>query len=265
MDWSLLGCTFRGHMTYAPDEPAVRDQLRAESAGQESWRCLRCATFVPGKPALRGPAAAAPRVLRDAELRSALILRLFAVERFVRAIVLGVIAYEVWRLKYARSSMEQAFDHAVPVVGSLLRGFGYNVNHSRLVGFIQHAFTLNQRTLTWLALALVAYTIIEIAESTSLWLLRRWGEYFAMVATSAFIPYEIYELASKITTLRLLAFAINVLLVVYLIFTKRLLGVRGGKKAYDARLRSESVMDGAIDAAGQAAQEPASGAGPGQG
>jgi hypothetical protein len=40
--------------------------------------------------------------------------------------------------------------------------------------------------------------------------------------------------------------------VLYLVITKRLFGVRGGKKAYDARLRSESIMDAAIAAAAAA-------------
>jgi hypothetical protein len=96
--------------------------------------------------------------------------------------------------------------------------------------------------------------VLEFLEATALWLLKRWGEYFAMVATSAGIPYEIYELADKITVLRVVAFAINVALVVYLVVSKRLFGVRGGKHAYDARLRSESIMRAAIDAA---AREPA--------
>ena len=43
----------------------------------------------------------------------------------------------------------------------------------------------------------------------------------------------------------LVLFAINLALVLYLVITKRLFGVRGGKAAYDARLRSESVMEAA--------------------
>ena len=35
----------------------------------------------------------------------------------------------------------------------------------------------------------------------------------------------------------------------YLVITRRLFGVRGGKQAYEARLRSESLMDAAINAA----------------
>ena len=95
--------------------------------------------------------------------------------------------------------------------------------------------------------------MVEILEAIALWGLHRWGEYFAFVATSAGIPYELYELAAKVTALRLTAFLINVALLVYLVLSKRLLGVRGGKAAYDARLRSESIMQTAIDAAGSSA------------
>jgi hypothetical protein len=52
---------------------------------------------------------------------------------------------------------------------------------------------------------------------------------------------------------------VNLALVLYLIITKRLFGVRGGKQAYDARLRSESVLAEAQRLAAQrpAAQRPA--------
>jgi hypothetical protein len=90
--------------------------------------------------------------------------------------------------------------------------------------------------------------VIEIIEAVGLWLLKRWGEYFAMIATSIGIPYEIYDLTAKVTPLRLVALVINVALVVYLVVTRRLFGVRGGKKAYEARLRSASILQAEIDA-----------------
>ena len=224
--------------------------LRADTAAGEAWQCLRCATFVPGAPEASGPATAAPRVRRDDELRSALILRTFAVERFVRAIIFGLIAYGVWRFKYSRYTIEHTFDREYPEIRDLLHTFGYNINSSGgLGGLIRHTFTLDQRTLTWLAIGAAAYTVVEILEGIALWMLKRWGEYFAMIATSAGIPYEIYELVAKVTVVRLGAFVLNVALVVYLVLSKRLFGARGGKKAYDERLRSESVMQAAIDAA----------------
>ena len=250
VNWNLLACALGGHVSYAPAEPGIRAMLRADTAAGEAWQCLRCATFVPGAPGASGPAAAAPRVRRDDELRSALILRTVAVERFIRAIIFGFIAYGVWRFKYSRYTIEHTFQREYPEIRDLLHTFGYNVNSSGgLVGLIRHTFTLDQRTLTWLAIGAAAYTVVEILEGIALWMLKRWGEYFAMVATSAGIPYEIYELVAKVTVVRMGAFVINVALVVYLVLSKRLFGARGGKKAYDARLRSESVMQAAIDAA----------------
>ena len=52
----------------------------------------------------------------------------------------------------------------------------------------------------------------------------------------------------------------NLLLVIYLVWTKRLFGVRGGRKAYEARMRSESVIE-----VEQAALAATSAGPPGQG
>src|SRR5262249_61689919 len=81
-----------------------------------------------------------------------------------------------------------------------------------------------------------------------LWMVKRWGEYFAMIVTSLGLPYEIYDLSNKVTVLRVVAFAVTRGLVLYLVLTKRLSGVRGGKKAYEAKLRSESLMDAEMKA-----------------
>jgi uncharacterized membrane protein (DUF2068 family) len=249
MDWSLLGCGASGHVTFAPDEPGLRERLGVSTREGAAWRCLRCGTFVIGEPTTSGPVSSAPRVRRGKELRSAFILRVFAVERGVRAIIFGALAVAIWQFSTSRMSIEQAYDNALPELRAFLRQLGFNVNHSKLLGLIQHAFKLTPHTLALLALAAGAYAVIEVIEAVGLWLLKRWGEYFAMIATSVGIPYEIYDLTAKVTVLRVVAFVINVALVVYLVVTKRLFGVRGGKKAYEARLRSASILQAEIDAA----------------
>ena len=47
------------------------------------------------------------------------------------------------------------------------------------------------------------YALIELMEAVGLWLGQRWGEYFAMVATAIFLPYEVYDLTVKVTWLRI--------------------------------------------------------------
>ena len=68
------------------------------------------------------------------------------------------------------------------------------------------------------------------------------------------------SLTVKITWLRAAAFVVNLLLVIYLVWTKRLFGIRGGKQAYEARLRTESVIE--VEQAALAAAAPGQ---PGQG
>jgi uncharacterized membrane protein (DUF2068 family) len=249
MDWSLFGCGLSGHVTYAPDEPGVRERLSVRTAAGEAWQCLRCGTFVIGAPQMSGPASQAPSVRRGNELRSVLILKVFAVERYLRATVAAILAFFVWRLKYSRQSIEQAFDREIPLVREMFHQFGYNIDNSKLVGLIQRALTLSPTTIEVVAIVLAVYAVIELFEGTGLWLVRRWGEYFAMVATSLGLPYEIFDLVAGVTVTRVVLFIINLALVLYLVFSKRLFGVRGGKAAYEARLRSESIMDAAISAA----------------
>jgi uncharacterized membrane protein (DUF2068 family) len=256
VDWSLLACGRSGHVTYAPAEPDLREQLIGQTPTGEAWRCLRCAAFVPGDPGKSGPAQDAPRVRRGKEVRSAVILRIFAIERFLRALIFLGLAYGLWRFKYARQSIDSAFDRERPIARELFLQLGYNIDNSKLVGLIQHALTLSSRSITLLAAGLAVYAIVEVVEGTGLWLARRWGEYFAMVATSVGLPLEIYDLARKVTATTLIFLAVNLALVVYLVLTKRLFGARGGKKAYDAALRSESLMAAAITAAA-AARAPA--------
>ena len=261
MDWSLFGCARQGHVTYAPDEPELRNRLMAPTAGGIAWKCLRCGAFVTGGEHGSGPAAAAPLVRRGRELRSELILRVFAVERFLRFLVIGAAAYGVWSFKYDQACIQRAYDSALPAIRALYQDLGLDVSHSKLLVLVNHALTISPRWITILAIGLPAYAVIELVEGIGLWLGRRWGEYFAMIATSAFLPLEVWELArGHITWLKVAAFAINLLLVIYLVWTRRLFGVRGGKAAYEARLRTESVIE--MEQAALAAARPARAAQP---
>ncbi len=256
VDWSTLACGQGGHMTFAPDEPELAAQMHATLSDGQAWQCLRCGSFVAGEPALSGPAATAPIVARGREVRSRLILRLFAIERFLRAIVIAAAAVGLWQFRHSQSSIEKSFDRELPAVRGLFRQLGYNIDNSKLFGLLHHALTLSSKTLTLLAIGLALYAIIELVEGTGLWLSRRWGEYFAMVATSLGLPLEIYDLTRNVTVLALLVFGVNLALVLYLVITKRLFGVRGGKAAYDARLRSESVLEAAEKAAAGRRRRP---------
>jgi uncharacterized membrane protein (DUF2068 family) len=55
---------------------------------------------------------------------------------------------------------------------------------------------------------------------------------------------EVHDLVAKgITLTRGVTFAINVAAVIYLLISKRLFGIRGGRKAYDDERRGEQLLD----------------------
>jgi uncharacterized membrane protein (DUF2068 family) len=251
VDWSLLTCARKGHITYAPDEPALRPRLHVSTPAGEAWRCLRCGTYVQGAPHGSGPAELAPLVLRGRQLRDAFILRFFALERLIRGVIVVAAAYGVWRFAQARASIQQVFDKEIPLLRPIAKQVGWDLDHSKIIESIRHLFELKSSTLTWVVVGLLAYAAVEIIEAVGLWLLKRWGEYFAVIATSAGLPLEIYELIERITAVRIGALVINLGLVVYIVVTKRLFGVRGGKEAYEAQRHAASLIE-----VEQAAGEP---------
>jgi uncharacterized membrane protein (DUF2068 family) len=108
---------------------------------------------------------------------------------------------------------------------------------------VESALNARGSTLNLVAAFLIFYGALQLVEGTGLWLLKRWGEYFAVVATALFLPLEIYELSEKITVLRIVAFLVNVAAVVYLLLSKRLFGLRGGHRAYQAQQHEASLLE----------------------
>jgi uncharacterized membrane protein (DUF2068 family) len=243
MDWSLRGCARKGHVTYAPREPELRARLHAGTTAGEAWRCLRCFDFVVGPPHGSGPAGQAPIVMRGKPLRDAFVLRLLAVERAIRALVVGALAYAVIRFSESEVSLRHLFEKALPKAKPLADTFNYDLDNSPTVQHLRHWLHSKPHTLHLVAAFLITYAVIELVEAIGLWSLKRWGEYVAVIGTSLFLPLEIYELTEKVSPLKIGAFVVNIGLVAYLVLAKRLFGARGGRTAYEHERQSESLLE----------------------
>ena len=242
-DWDLHACARKGHATYAPDEPELRARLHVTTAAGDSWRCLRCGHFVLGEPAGSGPADHAPILLRGPALRDAFILRVLAVERGVRGVAVLIAAFAVFWFKDSKTSLSNEFEKDLVHWQKAASDVNYNLNDSGLVSTIRHFLKLDSTTLVWIGIGLLAYGIIEMAECIGLWMLRRWAEYLAVVATSVGLPIEIYELARGFTATKLIVFIINIGFVLYILLSKRLFGIRGGREAFEAERAGESLLE----------------------
>jgi uncharacterized membrane protein (DUF2068 family) len=243
VDWNLRACSRSGHLTYAPTEPELRGRLEASTPLGEAWRCLRCGTYVLGPPHGCGPAENAPVLLRGKALRSAFILRFLAIERFARGLLIALLGVAVLQLKSSRVSIRDVLEKDLKAGKPLFDQLGWNATDSGLIHAIEKILNAKASTLNLVAAFLMFYGLLQLVEGVGLWMLKRWGEYFAVVATSLFLPLEMYELTERVTALRLGAFLLNLAAVAYLLLSKRLFGLRGGYQAYEASLHEASLLE----------------------
>ena len=243
MDWSLRSCARHGHVTYAAEEPPYRAKLEASTPLGEAWRCLRCGSYVLGEPHGRGPAEDAPTLLRGKQLRSAFILRALAIERWVRGTIILLLGVAVLRFESTQVSVKQLFEKDLTALRPFFKQINFNVSDSGTIRSIEKLLNARHSTLNLIAAGLLFYGALQLFEGIGLWSLKRWGEYVAVVGTTVFIPFEVYELVEKVTVLRVVALAVNVAAVLYLLLSKRLFGLRGGHRAYEASLHEASLLE----------------------
>jgi len=65
------------------------------------------------------------------------------------------------------------------------------------------------------------YAALFLTEGTGLWLRKRWGEWLTVVITSSLVPVELYEIHRHPSAVKLVVLAINIAIVVFLIYYMR--------------------------------------------
>ncbi len=65
------------------------------------------------------------------------------------------------------------------------------------------------------------YALLYAVEGVGLWMQKRWAEYLTTVATASLIPFEIWELTRGVSLLKVAALAVNIVIVVYLVYVLR--------------------------------------------
>lgn len=253
--WSLRSCARHGHLLYAVTEPELRDRLSTRTAQGEAWRCLRCGDYVLGTPAHGGPADEAPTPLRGRALRDAFVMRLLAVERWLRGLFLIVVAFGIYKFDGARDALNRTFHDSLPAIQQLADALHFDLAEAAPMRYLGMAFGAQHTTLLLIVAGLTAYGLLQLLEGIGLWSMKRWGEYVAVVGTALFVPLEIYELTDKFSAFKLVLLIVNVAAVGWLIVSKRLFGVRGGRAAYESERHSASVIE--IERAAMGSREPA--------
>ena len=143
-------------------------------------------------------------------------IKVIIVERIVKAIVLIALAIGLmvagekgllttWA-RYAQDQLNLDADDGV-IVQLLLRLL-------LVIGSFTHVNVV--------ALAAIAYALLEGTEGVGLAMRRRWAEYLTVIATGILIPYEAYEVFHRATLFKVGALLLNLAVVGYLAYRKRL-------------------------------------------
>jgi uncharacterized membrane protein (DUF2068 family) len=152
------------------------------------------------------------------ELEVTPMIRFITVERFVKGTVLVLAGI----LLLAISGTNAFHDFVVRAQSELNLDPGQHL-WKRLYERLLVSFgSASTRTRDALAGGAIVYGLLELVEGAGLLLRRRWAEYLVLVATSAFLPVEVDELIRHPTPFKGLALAVNIVIVAYLVWRKRL-------------------------------------------
>jgi uncharacterized membrane protein (DUF2068 family) len=251
LHWELLVCGVSGHMIVGVDAKSLRaeDEIFVRALDGLRWyRCLRCDSWLPLPPP-EAPTRDYPPAreeielpLRGRALRDKIVLRAIAIDRAIHFVVLGLVSVALVLF----ASHELRVRDLVYRIVNGIEGTSGNPSHRHQAGFLHtllHVAELKSSTLYAVAAFAAAYGVLEGVEAVGLWLQRRWAEYLTFVATCVFLPYEIYELSRSVTPFKIVAFAINVAIAAYLLWAKRLFGLRGGTQADEEERRKDLGWD----------------------
>jgi uncharacterized membrane protein (DUF2068 family) len=245
--WELLQCGVAGHALEGLDARGFRtqDAIFAREVGGVRWhRCLRCDSWLPVDPPARltrdhpryRDAIELP--LRGKPLRDKIVLRVIAINRALHFAVLALLGAIILIFSANREQLRSTFYRVVAdLTGGAVSGEGH-AKHG-LLHELDRLFTTTSTNLHLLGAVFLAYALVEGIEAVGLWLTKRWAEYLTFVVTASLLPFEVYELANKLSPFKVVAFAINLAVVVYLLFAKRLFGVNGGAAAEAALIERD--------------------------
>jgi uncharacterized membrane protein (DUF2068 family) len=247
-------CSIRGHATPARTVERLRPEDRELGVdtpdGRRLSRCLRCDVWVESMPPAPGaatrevlpPLDRIPKPRRGHVLADAILLRLIAINRAVHSVLFGTLAITLVVLEtqlfdlqtYARDSIER--------LDGVVDDTGPSASHDFLSRELHRLLDVDRGTLIVLAVTATAYCIIEGVEAYGLWRERRWAEYLTVLATAGFLPFEIRELVDRVTFLRVGALVVNVAILVWLVWSKHLFGIRGGHTTLEERIDWPAIL-----------------------
>jgi uncharacterized membrane protein (DUF2068 family) len=137
------------------------------------------------------------------------LLRLVAVFKLLKGFLL--ILAGVGILKLVHSNPAAQLDHWVASLG--LDPGGRLINR-----LIERVINTPPHRIRELGAGTFIYAGLFLTEGIGLWMLKRWAEWFTVIATGSLIPIECYEIYRHLSVVKVLVLILNIAIVVYLVY-----------------------------------------------
>jgi uncharacterized membrane protein (DUF2068 family) len=134
-------------------------------------------------------------------------LRAIAIYKFVKGLALLLVAIVAFRLINTPT-----LEHLAAWIVQLPIRSGHGI----VLRWVDDLLGLTPRKFELIGIGASIYATLFLIEGWGLWRRKRWAEYLTVSATASLIPFEVWEVFHHFTWLKVLAFALNVAIVVYL-------------------------------------------------
>jgi uncharacterized membrane protein (DUF2068 family) len=140
------------------------------------------------------------------------MLRAIAIFKFAKAALLIALSLGAFRLLHKDVGAEA--EH-------LVNAMRLDPGNRFVDQALTRASLISTTQIKQLGMGGLFYAALFFTEGTGLWLRKRWAEWMTVILTSTLVPVEIYEIWRHPTWIKVLILAINVAIIVYLIYLIR--------------------------------------------
>lgn len=135
-------------------------------------------------------------------------LRAIAVYKFCKALLLVIVALGALQLSHPEVAAR---------VQRWVEAFAASSDRRALQHVLGLITGVSPQRLELVAVGALLYTVLFTVEGMGLWLGKRWAAYLTVIATSTFVPVEVFALARHVSAPRAVALAVNLAVVAYLV------------------------------------------------
>jgi uncharacterized membrane protein (DUF2068 family) len=134
-------------------------------------------------------------------------IRVIALFKLVKAVLLVVVGVGV--LKLLHRDVGQVIEHWI----NLLQ---LDPDNQRIQNLLLKLWFVDDRKLKEIGAGTFCYAALFLTEGTGLLLRKRWAQYFTIIVTASFLPFEIYEMVHGASIVKAAVIVTNITILLYL-------------------------------------------------